>query len=212
MKSARQANLNDQRSLATRRLLTQATVDCLVDIGFSRTTGVEICRRAGLTRGALNHHYPDLADLFVDALRSVYEMLLQGDQDANEPRSFEDYVSKGYERVVRPEYKAVIELWLASRNDPDFGGALADAITEGSALFEPANVLTGVSAARQADAFATYRAIQESLIGIGLGRAVSGGSEMAHEQAVLGVLLTLARDIDAERGTRPSKRPKSIDR
>ncbi len=199
MTSAPLANLNDQRSRATRRLLVDATIACLVDVGYSRTSGVEICRRAGLTRGALNHHYPDQADLFVDALRAVYDMLLQTDTSAaTEPRGFVDYVRKGFERVVQPEYKAVIELWLASRNDSVFGGRLADAIAEGSALFEPQNVLTNVPEAQQTHVFATYRCIQESLIGIGLGRAVSGGNEMAHEQAVLGVLQTMAHAIDVQ--------------
>jgi AcrR family transcriptional regulator len=42
----------------TKAKLREAAVDSICEVGYTRTTGVEIARRAGVTRGALHHHYP----------------------------------------------------------------------------------------------------------------------------------------------------------
>ena len=93
MKAQTLTNLNDARSQATRSRLVQATIDSLIEHGYSKTTGVEICRRAGVTRGALNHHFPDYSALLIDALREVYTTL-KVEPDAS-----------SLERVVRSGYK-----------------------------------------------------------------------------------------------------------
>ncbi|MCR9277013.1 MAG: TetR/AcrR family transcriptional regulator [Pseudomonadaceae bacterium] len=197
MSNVASLTVNEQRSLATRKLLVDAALDCLVDVGFSRTTGVEICRRAGVTRGALNHHYADLAELFVDALRSAYDMLLSPAPSGDMPHNCEGYLRLGYARVTQPEFKAIVELWLASRNDAEIGSQLAHAIADGSALFDPVRIVGQPEGDVEPEVAAACRTIQEALIGLGLGRAVSGAGEMAHERAVFGVLLELARGIDS---------------
>ena len=41
-----------ERSAETKRRLLEATIDCIVERGYARTTTSEIVSRAGLTRGA----------------------------------------------------------------------------------------------------------------------------------------------------------------
>ena len=189
-------NLNDARSLATRARLINSTIDALVEIGFTRTTGVEVCRRAQLTRGALNHHFPDFAELLVETLKQLYRQLLDLKDDAD-TGLLEQIASEGYLRVTQPEFKAVIELWLASTNDKAFGKRLAQAIEQGSKLFSPEMVLIRKREHKRSKDFeAIYRTITEALIGIGLGRAINGGTAMAHEPMVLQTLQSLARQND----------------
>ena len=189
-------NLNDARSLATRARLINSTIDALVEIGFTKTTGVEVCRRAQLTRGALNHHFPDFAELLVATLEQLYGQLLDVKADAN-TGLLEQLTSEGYLRVTQREFKAVIELWLASTNDKDFGKRLAQAIEQGSKLFSPEMVLIRKREHKRSKDFeAVYRTITEALIGIGLGRAINGGTPMAHEPMVLQTLQKLARQND----------------
>ncbi|MFT4767171.1 MAG: AcrR family transcriptional regulator [Glaciecola sp.] len=189
-------NLNDARSSATRARLIDSTIDTLIELGFAKTTGVEVCRRSALTRGALNHHFPDFADLLVETLQTLYARLLVVKLDA-ELGPLERVVLESYERVSQPAFKAVIELWLASRNDPEFGARLAKAIEQSSALFSPTALLAGVSGLRINDELeALYHTICEALIGLGLGRAISGGDGVDHEERVLSVLQSMARDYD----------------
>jgi AcrR family transcriptional regulator len=191
------ANLNDERSRQTQARLIDATNSALIDLGFSRTTGVEICRRAGLTRGALNHHFADLADLYVAALHSVYERLTGSDDGtSSDLKTLEQLVQRSYQRITQPEFKVVIELWLASRNDPDFGSRLAAAIAEGASMFSPEALLASPGLERNSEIARTYRMIVEALIGLGLGRVVNEGKAVAHEGEVVAMLMQLARNAD----------------
>ncbi len=191
-------NLNDARSVATRARLVEATIECLIEIGYSKTTGVEICRRAQLTRGALNHHFPVFSDLLVETLNTLYAQLLEA-QESSDGGVLEQIVLRAYARVTQPEFKAVIELWLASRNDADVGRKLAQAIAHSSELFSPAMVLAATtkdSGAHDPNFEAVYRTAIEAIIGIGLGRAVGPEEPMAHETMVLDVLRAMARQYD----------------
>lgn len=194
-------NQNDARSDATRSRLIEATIGALVERGYSNTTGVEVCRRAGLTRGALNHHFPAFAQLLVATLEVLYSQLLTRSAKAS-GGPLEQVVADAYLRVTQPQFKAVVELWLASRNDSEFGAKLAEAIAQGSGRFSPAMVLTGANTSPATPAIeATYRTIIETMIGIGLGRATGSGQPMAHEPMVLAVLTGLARQQDEQQQT-----------
>jgi AcrR family transcriptional regulator len=53
----------EERSAETRRKLIQATIDALDERGYARITTVEIARRAGVSRGALMHHFSTKEEL-----------------------------------------------------------------------------------------------------------------------------------------------------
>lgn len=194
-------NLNDVRSANTQAKLISATVRCLIDLGYSRTSGVEICRRAQVTRGALNHHYTSLAELYVATLAHVYgqlraRMIDQGEDEAEDAGALESWTRKAYQVAIRPEFKVVLELWLASRNDPEFGEAIATAIRDESGAFAPAEILAPGAGPAHRNVATTYRVIQETLIGLGVGRIVNGSDAVEHEADVLSVLVSLARAAD----------------
>jgi AcrR family transcriptional regulator len=46
-----------ERSASTQRLLLDATVACLVELGYGGTTTSAVVERAGVSRGAQLHHY-----------------------------------------------------------------------------------------------------------------------------------------------------------
>src|SRR5712691_8895130 len=61
----------EQQSEATRRALVRVGRDLFARRGFNDVSTEEIVRRAGVTRGALYHHFRDKRDLF----RAVYEAI-----------------------------------------------------------------------------------------------------------------------------------------
>ncbi len=62
-----------ERSRATQARLLEATVDCLVEHGWSGTTTTVVAARAGVSRGAQLHHYPTKAALVTAAVAHLTE-------------------------------------------------------------------------------------------------------------------------------------------
>lgn len=64
----------EQRSDGTRQALLDAAVASLVELGFARTTTLEVQKRSGLSRGALLHHFPTKAELLAATIVHLGEM------------------------------------------------------------------------------------------------------------------------------------------
>jgi len=51
--------------------LVRATVECLIEFGYERTTTLRIVARAGVTRGALLHHFESKRHIVVSAMHCL---------------------------------------------------------------------------------------------------------------------------------------------
>lgn len=71
---ARAPRTQQQRRDETRRALLDAAVQSLIEVGFARTTTLEVQRRANTSRGALLHHFPSKAELLVATVDHLAEM------------------------------------------------------------------------------------------------------------------------------------------
>jgi AcrR family transcriptional regulator len=114
----------EQRSQRTRTKLADAAIECLVEQGYRGTTFVEVCRRAGLTRGAAHHHYRDLPALLLDAMRRLNQGLLErarpvlrdgGDTE----KRIDAALDVLWDVFNARDFKAVVEIWVAQSHDPD---------------------------------------------------------------------------------------------
>ena len=120
----------EERSAETRLRLLDACVNCLVELGYSNTTTNAIQERAGVSRGALMHHYASKADLMVASVRHLTEQRGQNlRQIADELSEDDDRIPRAiellWESFQGPLFTATVELWVASRTDPELRGALA---------------------------------------------------------------------------------------
>ena len=118
-----------ERSERTRAQLFEATIDCLLDLGYAGTSVNEICKRAGLSRGAQQHHFATKAELMAHALEYLVTKLRDQVLDSvRELADDPDRVAKGIDLLWRSFSgtlsTAAMELWVAARTDPELKGAL----------------------------------------------------------------------------------------
>ncbi len=119
----RPRTVHEQRSRRTREKLADAAIDCLVETGYRGTSFVEVCRRAGLTRGAAHHHYRDLPALLLDAMRRLNDRLIDRVRPAlRDAASIEKRIDAGIDVLwnvfTAREFKAIVEIWVAQSHDP----------------------------------------------------------------------------------------------
>ncbi len=113
------------RSRATRLGLLEAAVDCLAEHGWSNTTVSVVATKAGVSRGAAQHHFPTREDLFVAAVDYVAETRaaevrefatqMGGRADSLGTRAVVDIVVDFYTGTL---FRAALELWVASSAEP----------------------------------------------------------------------------------------------
>ncbi len=195
--------------------LVEAAVASLVERGYAATTAVEVSKRAGVTRGAFNHHYASLANLFADVLDELYDKFAAGRDE--ESASLESMLDAGLAVYAHPEFKAVLELWLACRNDKALGETLFTKVAACATRFEPESY-PHLAAKFDAhpQAAGVYWLIFETMIGLSLARATSSvGQTPAHEKLVSEQLITMARQQDAvmsaqEQNDAVSSKPRSV--
>ena len=70
-----------ERSATTQRLLLDATVACLVELGYGGTTTAAVAERAGVSRGAQLHHYGTRQRLMGAAVEHLAARRLEWVQD-----------------------------------------------------------------------------------------------------------------------------------
>ncbi|MGC9670351.1 TetR/AcrR family transcriptional regulator [Planosporangium sp. 12N6] len=128
-----------ERSRATQQRLLEATVECLVEFGWSGTSTTVIAERAGVSRGAQLHHYPTRAALVLAAVEHLAERRaaeIRAEAAAELDDRAGTYLADDLERRVGraidllaaaftgPLYVAALEVWVAARTDPDLKAAL----------------------------------------------------------------------------------------
>ena len=108
----------------------RATVGSLVELGYARTTTQEVQRRAGVSRGALTHHFTSKAELLLAAVDHLYEEFSASVRRAaaHLPADSGARIRLGvelvWERFHEPLFVAAMELWGAARRDEELRAAL----------------------------------------------------------------------------------------
>ncbi|WP_030483421.1 TetR family transcriptional regulator [Nocardioides aequoreus] len=113
----------EERTRAMRQRLLEATVECLVERGWSGTSTTLVSERAGVSRGAQLHHFPTKADLVLAAVEHLSEVRGQELREAaarlpRGRRRTRAVVEMLAEHFTSPVFDAALELWVAARTDP----------------------------------------------------------------------------------------------
>jgi AcrR family transcriptional regulator len=126
---------NPIRSALTREKLLNATIECLYELGYDRTSTVLVTKRANVSRGAMLHQFPSKADLMMATSefirkqrRAAHRAALAGVEDPLEQLRRAIDITWG--ELSKPSGIARIEIMLASRSDKEFGARFAALNTE----------------------------------------------------------------------------------
>ncbi|MFE6870206.1 TetR/AcrR family transcriptional regulator [Kitasatospora sp. NPDC057692] len=111
------------RSRATRARLLGAAVDCLAELGWNGSTVAVVAERAGVSRGAAQHHFPTREDLFTAAVEHVTAERLaavRAHADALPeagPARTEAVVDMIVRLYTGPLFRAALHLWVAAATE-----------------------------------------------------------------------------------------------
>jgi AcrR family transcriptional regulator len=120
-----------ERVAAMRDRLLDATIECLVELGWGGTSTNEVVRRAGVSRGALAHHFPSKTALVVAAAdrlldRRAVEFAAEFSALPPEARTVPVAIYRLWSYFAGPEFAALLELSVAARTHPELRAAMAD--------------------------------------------------------------------------------------
>ncbi len=191
-----------ERTAATKDRLITATLACLVEHGFAGTSTVAVCRRAEVSHGSLLHHFRTRERLLAAAFDAANERLRERVTGALERIPEGDarvaaVVDAMWDAFEAPEFKAVLELWLAAKNDPHMSFEIWPAAAGFDAGHMPiADQLFPEAAARLPDFHVYISLLFQALQGMGLARATFPQSDDADAmRARVRLLLTrIVRD------------------
>lgn len=132
-----------ERVRETRTKLIQATVAALDAHGFSATSMSVVQQGAGVSRGALVHHFASRNDLMVATAQHLLDAALRPTREGRIWENVGALIRYYWRRVVdTPEGRAFVEILIACRTDPDLQTAL------GSMFFDWEQEITQATEAR----------------------------------------------------------------
>jgi AcrR family transcriptional regulator len=191
-----------ERRASTRKALLDATIDVLVDRGYSGLTTTLVCERAGVTRGAQAHYFATKADLVVQALSHltdalVADLVAKPLDVADDPAGqYAVLLDRLWEIFSGPVSAAQLELLVAARTDPElhrhlvqFEQAVTDTLADAARQVAPQLVERPEFASVMTTASATIRGLR-MLRAVASERTVRRAWPPARDQLLAG----LARD------------------
>jgi AcrR family transcriptional regulator len=120
-----------ERVEAMRARLLDATVECLIARGYGELSTNDVVRGAGVSRGALAHHFPTKAELVAAAGRRLIEeratdfratfLALPAGQ-----RTLPEAIDLLWSYYEGPTFAALLELIVAARTNEELRTVLAD--------------------------------------------------------------------------------------
>lgn len=118
-----------QRTAETTTALLDATLDLLAASGYKATTTTAVAQRAGVSLGALLHHFPTKTDLLTGAIEHAFDrrmqeyrqLMAEADPTADTLDSSLDLL---WSMCEGPTFTVFVELWVAARTEPELIGPL----------------------------------------------------------------------------------------
>ncbi len=116
-RSAQPRRSNAERTAQTRARLMDAVVESIAEVGLARTTAPEIARRAGVTWGAVQHHFGGKDGILVSVLDDSFRRFAEGLEGIPiEGTSLEKraslFIDRAWEHFGSAHYRSTYEILI----------------------------------------------------------------------------------------------------
>ena len=121
---ARTRRTHAERTAETCSRVKAAVIESIAEVGYQRTTGAEIARRAGVTWGAVQHHFGDKDGILMAVLEESFDRLAQilseppGDASDLEER-VRVFVDRAWQHFASAHYRTTFEILLNLHADEE---------------------------------------------------------------------------------------------
>lgn len=121
-----------QKSAMTREKILDSAVECFVELGYGGTTTAVVAERAGVSRGAMLHHFPSKSGLMQAAVDHLYDQMVAMYTRYVESIPADLSVDERNRRGLQAYWKylssdlftAYHELTISGRTDPELAAIL----------------------------------------------------------------------------------------
>lgn len=145
------------RSATTRTRILAAVVQCVDELGLARTTSQAIAGSAGVTVGAVQHHFASKADVLRAVLEDSFERLSQEFEGAVAEGTLEDrvgvFVDRAWRHYGSVRFRSTLEIVLSARELRDTTdwsrGPIAESSARARQLWDSFFGESGISEIRQ---------------------------------------------------------------
>jgi len=126
-----------ERTAATRERILGAVVESIGEVGFGRTTANEIARRAGVTWGAVQHHFGAKEGILEAVLEESFQRFARLLEEIPASGSLEErvamFVDRAWKHFSSPHYRSTLEILLhlapaQSADESDWQRGMAEAL------------------------------------------------------------------------------------
>ena len=125
------------KSANTRHSILDAAIRCFYEFGYNNTTTEKIAKEAGVSRGAMLHHFPSRSELIKASVRHLNEQRIalylseESDiQEGAEHSRVEEGIDAYWKQLNTPAFVVFHELQVAARTDPELLEVMIPAIEE----------------------------------------------------------------------------------
>ncbi|MFN3209324.1 MAG: TetR/AcrR family transcriptional regulator [Roseovarius sp.] len=197
-KPTRRRRTQDERSASTIENLCRTTVELIAEIGFVNVTTTKIAERAGISRGAILHHFDSKADLVKRATGLMWSSVVSSaaaisEDHRNAGLDPKTLIDRAWTGLMSDLFVTVsIDMMAAARGDPDLNEHVHFWINQMFASYrDTAHEVFGRSGMSDAEAEALMTVMTSTLRGLRIAQMIEPDPKKA--QAALDALADLLK-------------------
>ncbi len=126
--STRQRRTQEERTASTRLALVEAAITVIHEHGYSGANTQMIAQCAGVSRGAMLHHFGTRAALMAEVVRHVFDGEMAEYEETRLATGLGDRLEEWpkilWAVLARPSGMAVLEILQATRSDPELAASV----------------------------------------------------------------------------------------
>jgi AcrR family transcriptional regulator len=177
-----------ERRSQTRALLLDATIALLDEAGYAATTTRRVAELAGVSQGAMTHHFPHRADLVAAAVERLYERraaVLKREvsalpaEPAENARELLELLWRDFSSSL---FTVFVKLWVAAADDPELYERMIPVERSISRMIATESVAFVEAFGRRPDSEARMQVVLATLRGLALSRAFEPGAGRGRDQ------------------------------